>query len=145
MQQLITNQFLENAQLGRECYISLKRNYKIQDDAYIFIVDHSNAEFYLHAIEAIKNYIHKNEITVCVLVDECMQENDTLHELQCIFLPSENIDHILSFYNLYLFTDNLYIFSAKSPSSRTTYYLVEQGIISMKEFIEIGILKSKNS
>lgn len=146
MQRNLIDQFLKKAQLGRECYISLKNNYNIHDEAYIFIVDHSDKQFYLYTIEEIINFKkNNNSIEIYILLDECMKNDKYLFELQCIFQPSENITYMLMLYNLYQFTDKLYIFSPKLPSSRSAYSLVEHGILSKKEFIKVGILKNNNS
>jgi len=136
------------AEEGNREWIALYKDYAIGVVDYICFIPFYSDTFTYYSLLYLKEFSEKcNENKIFVITDHPIVEKVINHlnmKVTLISLETNKLYNLLNYYNLYMFSDKLYIFSPILPSNRTAYHLVEQGLIDIEEFISIAILKNNN-
>ncbi|MCM3389800.1 hypothetical protein M3649_16900 [Ureibacillus chungkukjangi] len=136
---------IERAAKGREVWLNKLNALDINiDDTFILILN-NESEFNYYALLYLNNIAKQNKahlLTTDVNVYKAYTYfTDSIDS--CLFLSEDEAQAILSFYNLYMFTDKLFILSSTYPNGRTGYNLFLNGKIDIEEFISVGIYRNE--
>ncbi|WP_019153829.1 hypothetical protein [Robertmurraya massiliosenegalensis] len=133
---------------GRNLWIELMKNVNFGVNDYVILMPSDDKEvnyytlLYLNQFAEVKNV----EKIYLVTFDKNIMKSYSLFinkPTQCINLSRENIEKLMNFYNLYMFTDKLIIASLDELKGRTAKNLVDKKGITLEEIISIGILQNR--
>ena len=119
---------IEEAEKGRQLWIDLveKNKIKDQDQVVLFPLPYDEWAYYgaLYLDDFLKTRNSERAIILCY--DERIKKRflEHSHNLELIHFSKEDAKKLLALYSLYLFTDNLTIFSPDEPAGRNGTKLV---------------------
>jgi len=130
---------------GRRDWLELYNDFSISNTDYVCLLPYYSREFTYYSIIYLKQYIEQSNQSIYVFTDkEIVIEALAYLDVSSIYKSEDTINSLLSYYNLYMFTDKLIVLSPTKPNGRTAFNLVTQGIIDVEEFISVGILQNRN-
>jgi len=134
------------AKQGNHEWSKLYEEYSVEPNDYIFCIPFYSNTFSLYVLKYIKQFINKNTNNkIYIIIDNDVINKAIIHcelDVQVIQLCTDRLEVLITYYNLYMFTDKLVILSPNLPLNRTAYNLVKQGLIDVEEYISVGLLKN---
>ncbi|WP_107840286.1 hypothetical protein [Metasolibacillus meyeri] len=139
-------EIMEQANRGKDEWRNLIKEFNINDNDYLFLLPNTNDEMLYYSLLYLSDFMRKDNLAPLIITTEQIITKCEKYfgiNTAVKIIDEEAMNTILSFYNLYMFTDKLIILSPTQPNGRSAYNLVEQGIIDIEEFISVGILQNR--
>ena len=130
---------IDEAKQGRELWIDLIETYGINnnDQVILFPSEYDEWAYYgaVHLDRFIKTFGYKRAIALChdEKIMDCIREHSINPEIH--HFSREKAEKLMAFYSLYLFTDNLIIFSPNEPAGRNGNALVGKKGITVEDVV----------
>lgn len=138
------NESIEKAYNGRKLWLDIFEKYKLSDRDYVILMPSLNSEYNYYALLHLDEFVRKvkAEKIIILTYDDRVQSTGKLftnriHDI-CYF-SRENMELLMKFYCLYMFTDKLIIVSLEEPEGRSGKQLIGKKGITLEEIIAIGI------
>lgn len=140
-------QITDLVEQGRQDWLEFYKDFSVIDTDYVCLLPYSSNEFTTYSILHLKQFLEQVNCTVYVVTNKEIIIKALAYlklDTKSVYVPESKIVSLISYYNLYMFTDKLIILSPTQPKGRTAFNLVEQGIIDVQEFISIGLFKNRS-
>ena len=135
------------AENGRRIWSTFSEKMKSQNNEYVILIPKSNLEFIYYSLLYLNQYCKTVDQKVHIVTSQEIVLKSIFYfnvvNTEVTLMDEDDCKSIISFYNLYMFTDKLFILSPVLPEGRTGFNLVQTGLMDMEEYISVGIYKNR--
>lgn len=148
----ISNEFekrLNRAKEGRTEWIKLMEEYGGEKNKYIILFPHEGSDCNRYMLKYLSKFAKKVQVDTLLILscDNMVLEGiKNCEDINCIgvFWNNVQIQNLLSYYSLYMFTNKLVIASLDEPQGRNGSNIIGAKGVTEEEIVVIGILGLKS-
>lgn len=139
---------LTRAKEGRAEWIKLMREYGGEKDKYIILFPHEGSDCNRYMLKYLSEFAEKAQVDTLLILscDNIVLEGiKNCEDINCIgvFWNNVQIQNLLSYYSLHMFTNKLVIASLDEPQGRNGSNIIGTKGVTEEEVVAIGILGLK--
>lgn len=139
---------LKKAKEGRMQWIRLMEQYGGEKDKYIILFPHKHAACNNYVLKYLSQFVEKVHVDTLLMVScdkVLLKKVKDYTDINCIgvFWDDMQIQNLLSYYSLHMFTNKLIIVSLDEPQGRNGTNLIGTKGVTEEEIVAIGILGLK--
>ena len=143
MEQHLNLQLVRAAQ-GRELWLQLVEEYNIEPHEYVILFPSSQREVNSYGLLYLNQFMDTKRLDTVVLLTNDQEVHDTHRQFaenvrHSIQLSDDEIESLLYFYRLYMFTNKLIIVALDQLPGRSLAQLQNVRGITLEELVAIGI------
>ena len=127
--------------LGKQLWNIIVKKYDINYNKVVIVLPEDNDEWNRTALKYLPNYMQRKSVEEAVII---VNNNEKiLNKIKCkvVKLSSYAISLLMQYYCFYRFFDNIVFFYLNYPRDNLTKLVLEQGNITMDEWICLGFYK----
>lgn len=129
--------------LGKQLWNIIVKKYDINYNKVVIVLPEDNDEWNRTALKYLPNYMQRKSVEEAVIIVDNNKKNIEKNKIKCnvVKLSSYAIRLLMQYYCFYRFFDNIVFFYLNYPRDNLTKLVLEQGNITMDEWICLGFYK----
>lgn len=143
---LLLQDKINSAKMGREYWLNLDKEYKIDAETYVVVFPDRGTkvnEYVLKYLPSFVDKVHSKRIILLSSDTDIIKKQSEDVEYIAVYCEEEKIDALLSYYTLQMFTERIVIASLDKPEGRNGKNVIGINGITEEEAVAIGILGLK--
>ena len=136
---------IDEAEKGRQLWLGLVEKHKIKDHDQVILFPSFYDEWAYYGALYLDDFLRSRDAKRAIVlyhderIKDCVIKHSEKPEI--LFFPREEAEKIIALYSLYLFTDNLTIFSPSEPAGRNGNDYIGKNGITIEEVAALMLYK----